>query len=250
MNQFTLAGFVQCRDQGLGSSGSFFLVLFRNLGEKFFLQSFETAGRGAVTQIIRTVFADILKSWLCVCHEGIILNVHGTDSSIENQVPAVRIILLYFYLLESWKIESRETVSRILYSQREVIHSSNISAIEIIPSLKGCDVPETIGRAARFPISSCIGLGLPCPFDCSFGGGLLPHLFTLTSRVRRFIFCGTGREPVLKQAPPAFVGNPALWCPDFPLHPHKAGQRMTVSRKWSERKYISFQNQKFSRPCL
>jgi len=28
--------------------------------------------------------------------------------------------------------------------------------------------------------------------------------------VRRFIFCGTGREPVLKQAPPAFVGNPAL----------------------------------------
>ena len=105
-------------------------------------------------------------------------------------------------------------------------------------------------RAARFPISSCIGLGLPCPFDCSFGGGLLPHLFTLTSQVRLFIFCGTGREPVLKQAPPAFEGNPALWCPDFPLHPRKAGQRMTVSRKWSERKYISFQNQKFSRPCL
>jgi hypothetical protein len=32
-----------------------------------------------------------------------------------------------------------------------------------------------------FPIWSCTGLGLPCPLGHPWGGGLLPHLFTLTS---------------------------------------------------------------------
>ncbi len=86
-------------------------------------------------------------------------------------------------------------------------------------------------RVARFPISSCIGLGLPCPSDCSNGGGLLLHLFTLTSLKRRFVFCGTIRELALKQAPPAFTRNPTLWCPDFPLLCPKAWERMTASRK-------------------
>jgi hypothetical protein len=79
-----------------------------------------------------------------------------------------------------------------------------------IPAKAGRDVPETIGRAARFPISSCIGLGLPCPLDRSRGGGLLPHLFTLAASRRRFLFCGTSRELALKRAPPVFTGNPAL----------------------------------------
>ena len=86
-------------------------------------------------------------------------------------------------------------------------------------------------RAARLPISSCIGLGLPCPSDCSNGGGLLPHLFTLTSRKRRFVFCGTLCELAFKQAPPVFTRNPALWCPDFPLLCPKAWERTTASRK-------------------
>ena len=86
-------------------------------------------------------------------------------------------------------------------------------------------------RVARFPISSCSGLGLPCPLNRSSGGGLLPHLFTLTPRKERFIFCGTGRELTFTQAPPVFTGNPTLWCPDFPLAGKLASKRMTASRK-------------------
>jgi len=33
--------------------------------------------------------------------------------------------------------------------------------------------------ASRLPIWSCSRWGFPCPGDCSTGGGLLPHLFTL-----------------------------------------------------------------------
>ena len=33
---------------------------------------------------------------------------------------------------------------------------------------------------------------------------------------RRYILCGTFRRRVLTRAAPAFEGNPALWCPDFP----------------------------------
>jgi hypothetical protein len=35
--------------------------------------------------------------------------------------------------------------------------------------------------APRFPIWPCSRWGLPCLRDCSWSGGLLPHLFTLTS---------------------------------------------------------------------
>ena len=83
--------------------------------------------------------------------------------------------------------------------------------------LRGCDVPETKERAARFPISSCIGLGLQGSQSCLCDGGLLPHHFTLTFQGRRFIFCCTGRKLTFMQASPIFTGNPALWCPDFPL---------------------------------
>ena len=116
--------------------------------------------------------------------------------------------------------ESREAISRILLSDplevRTVIHLSiNVN----IDSPKwGCDVPETIGRATRFPISPCIGLGLHCPSSRLGGGGLLPHHFNLTFERRRYVFCCTCRELALTQAPPVFTGNPALRCPDFPLH--------------------------------
>ena len=50
-------------------------------------------------------------------------------------------------------------------------------------------------------------------------GGLLPHLFILTPRLpaRRSVFCDTVRRRGLNRDAPAFEGNPALWCPDFPL---------------------------------
>jgi hypothetical protein len=37
--------------------------------------------------------------------------------------------------------------------------------------------------APRFPIWPCTRWGLPCLRDCSWSGGLLPHLFTLTPPV-------------------------------------------------------------------
>lgn len=37
------------------------------------------------------------------------------------------------------------------------------------------------------------------------------------ARVRRFIFCDTIRRCGLNRNAPAFTGNPAQWCPDFPL---------------------------------
>ena len=38
------------------------------------------------------------------------------------------------------------------------------------------------------PCSSCIARGLPCPRRCLRGGGLLPHLFTLTREARAVYF--------------------------------------------------------------
>src|SRR5215471_14620869 len=50
------------------------------------------------------------------------------------------------------------------------------------------------------PIWSCSVWGLPCPAHCCAGGALLPHLFTLTStlRRRRYAFCCTFRLPALR----------------------------------------------------
>jgi hypothetical protein len=115
---------------------------------------------------------------------------------------------------------------------RIVIHLSINACIDSPPG--GCGVPETIGRATRFPISPCIGLGLHCPLDCSSGGRLLPHHFNLTFHGGRYIFCCTCRELALRQAPPDFSGNPALRCPDFPLLLLAQEQRMTASRKYDE----------------
>jgi len=110
----------------------------------------------------------------------------------------------------------------------------------LIPPLGRCGVPETMGRATRFPISPCIGLGLHCPLGRPRGGRLLPHHFNLTFNWGRYIFCCTCRELALKQAPPDFTGNPALRCPDFPLHLLAQEQRMTASRKYNE----------FTAPCF
>lgn len=53
------------------------------------------------------------------------------------------------------------------------------------------------------PIRSCSRWGLPCRPCCQRRGGLLPHPFTLTSRTRRFAFCGTFPEVALAGRYPA-----------------------------------------------
>ena len=54
------------------------------------------------------------------------------------------------------------------------------------------------GRAANFlPIWSCSVWGLPCLLRYRRSGALLPHLFTLTRRGERYIFCGTSRLAAL-----------------------------------------------------
>jgi hypothetical protein len=51
--------------------------------------------------------------------------------------------------------------------------------------------------------------GLPCPLHYWRGGALLPHLFTLTLALlpRRYVFCGTCRQPVLKSASRTLSGT-------------------------------------------
>ena len=58
------------------------------------------------------------------------------------------------------------------------------------------------------PIRSCSRWGLPCRPCCQRRGGLLPHPFTLTSRARRFAFCGTFPEvaPAGRYPAPCFRG--------------------------------------------
>ena len=57
------------------------------------------------------------------------------------------------------------------------------------------------------PIWPCSDRGLPSHACCQARGGLLPHLFTLTSglRRRRFVFCGTVRREVRKPAPRRYL---------------------------------------------
>ena len=59
-----------------------------------------------------------------------------------------------------------------------------------------CPVGE-VGHLSP-PIWPCSDRGLPSHACCQACGGLLPHLFTLTSglRRRRFVFCGTVRREV------------------------------------------------------
>jgi hypothetical protein len=81
-------------------------------------------------------------------------------------------------------------------------------------------------RAARFPILPCTGMGLSSPHCYLWSGELLPPLFTLTSgKPEAVIFCDTIRHARLPSRAPAFTGNPALRCPDFPLIPERTSER-------------------------
>ena len=73
-------------------------------------------------------------------------------------------------------------------------------------------VMKTLQRRRNFlPIWSCSVWGLPCPLHYCRGGALLPHLFTLTSRIRRcarrYVLCGTSRQPGLNPASRTLSGT-------------------------------------------
>ena len=77
------------------------------------------------------------------------------------------------------------------------------------------------------PIWSCSVWGLPCPLHYCRGGALLPHLFTLTPRIRRctrrYVFCGTSRQPTLKSASRTLSGT--LLCGVRTFLPHFSTKR-------------------------
>lgn len=76
--------------------------------------------------------------------------------------------------------------------------------------------PGTMERAARSPIRLAPDWVYPAPSVTLRAVGSYPTISTLPLS-RRCIFCDTVRHPVLKRSAPPFKGNPALWCPDFPL---------------------------------
>ena len=107
---------------------------------------------------------------------------------------------------ENKEVVAAGPVSRILSAARRLQdgHSSGprITARLWRPTRR-FDAPSghvSTAEATDFlPIWSCSVWGLPCPRHCWRGGALLPHLFTLTSssRLRRYVFCGTFRLAAL-----------------------------------------------------
>jgi hypothetical protein len=79
------------------------------------------------------------------------------------------------------------------------------------------------------PIWSCSVWGLPCPLHCWSGGALLPHLFTLTPRIRRwarrFVFCGTFRRLALMPVSRTLSGTPLCGVRTFLPPHHGRGER-------------------------
>ncbi len=73
------------------------------------------------------------------------------------------------------------------------------------------------------PIWSCSGWGFPCRPCCHERGALLPHLFTLacedTSCEAPTIGGSFSVALSVASRRPAVSRHPALWSPDFPLHP-------------------------------
>ena len=221
MHQVVFLCFFQCGNK----SGREFLckvrTLLGNRRKKLLLQGFEAAQGSPILQVTGFILTNVLKGGFCIGHKRTVFCIVSINRQFQKY---------------TWKSEFREAVSQILLfvrlTVRIVIHLSINASIDSPDG--GCGVPETIGRATRFPISPCIGLGLHCPLGRPSGGGLLPHHFNLTFNRGRYVFCCTCRELALTQVPPDFTGNPALRCPDFPLLPRLQEQRMTASRKLDE----------------
>ena len=101
-------------------------------------------------------------------------------------------------------------------------HFSQIRLATDVPSeaplarSKGrCGIPVTIGRAAQSPILPCTRRGFSCRRRRRRRGGLLPHLFTLTTRLPawRYFFCDTVRRHALKRGAWARLAAGPASCP-------------------------------------
>ena len=74
-------------------------------------------------------------------------------------------------------------ISRVL--SRAAIHLGRMSPCASSDLPGNTRGPRVAAKAARSPIWSCSGWGLPCRRCCHQRGALLPHHFTLTSRTSR-----------------------------------------------------------------
>ena len=70
-------------------------------------------------------------------------------------------------------------------------HSSGASVARRLKQPTRMTGPKRTGFRRVIPIWLCSRWGLPCRSCCQERGALLPHLFTLASRTRRFVLCGT-----------------------------------------------------------
>ena len=120
------------------------------------------------------------------------------------------------------------TSSRVIRSSDG--HSSRSAVTRALKQpTRGFDASPTaerpVGEVGHLspPIWPCSDRGLPSHACCQACGGLLPHLFTLTSglRRRRFVFCGTVRREVRKPAPRRYLAA----CPLEPGLSSKGARR-------------------------
>ena len=106
----------------------------------------------------------------------------------------------------------------------------------------GCGIPVAVGRAAQPPILPCTGRGFSCRRRRRRRGGLLPHLFTLASRlpVRRFVFCDTVRRRALKRGARTCGEARAASCPAVSglsspaVRRARRYPRLGIKERWSD----------------
>ena len=96
---------------------------------------------------------------------------------------------------------------------------------EVVARRAGTCPAKLALRTGSLPIWSCSVWGLPCPLHYCGGGALLPHLFTLTQALppRRYVFCGTSRQPTLRSASRTLSGT--LLCGVRTFLPHLLTKR-------------------------
>jgi len=138
-----------------------------------------------------------------------------------------------------------KAVSRILSARRSAIPTKNAGTakhrgenhLSQQPIPGTCFALRNVERAAPgFPIWPCTRWGFPCPPAHAGSGGLLPHLFTLTTarastgRAVCFLWhypseCLTAPLPAcIPESLLAVTRHRALWCSDFPPSPSCPGE--------------------------
>ena len=149
--------------------------------------------------------------------------------SLSRQASALKLPISPISALSSLSLSSlskrcrpRRAISRILSASRRSVWLCVHLSTPPKRSSRRSEMRHTRDhrRAARSPILPCTGMGLSSLHRYLWSGELLPPLFTLTSgKPEAVIFCDTIRHGRFPCRAPVFTGNPALWCPDFPLTP-------------------------------